>query len=265
MSLLLGGMTAIAAAQSAALKSNEIFISHADPETESDLKAAAPEEAPVSAVYPDGEAKSVAEDVWKPQLQIQLQMTVVEEATQQPGQAPGPPRQFGAHVTAPQFASVYCDNISVNIISTDGSDSEYSLSCKSPSHVRVVGLQIDCDSLEIEAGQLTMTNVRINQHGQLMTTEKLSMSLPVFGVTTTKFAKPLTEPLTDGFAPRPNAAPRRFNAPGSDSREPQPFGSDEADVPPRRHDFAPRDRSLPSRPEVKPKPAVDARSFQGFG
>ena len=55
MSLLLGGMTAIAAAQSAALKSNEIFISHADPETESDLKAAAPEEAPVSAVYPDGE------------------------------------------------------------------------------------------------------------------------------------------------------------------------------------------------------------------
>jgi hypothetical protein len=110
MSLLLGGMTAIAAAQSAALKSNEIFISHADPETESDLKAAAPEEAPVSAVYPDGEAKSVAEDVWKPQLQIQLQMTVVEEATQQPGQAPGPPRQFGAHVTAPQFASVYCDN-----------------------------------------------------------------------------------------------------------------------------------------------------------
>jgi hypothetical protein len=164
--------------------------------------------------------------------------------------------------------------LSVNIISTDGSDSEYSLSCKSPSHVRVVGLQIDCDSLEIEAGQLTMTNVRINQHGHLMTTEKLSMSLPVFGVTTTKFAKPLTEPLTDGFAPRPNAAPRRDISTlreaiaGNRSHSAairQPFGSDEADVPPRRHDFAPRDRSLPSRPEVKPKPAVDARSFQGFG
>lgn len=164
--------------------------------------------------------KQPIDNAWKPKLQVQLQMNSNAQRVPQ-GRAP---------VAATEVASVFCDNISVNVTSGDNGQSQYSLNCTTKAHVRVAGLQIECATLEITNGQLSMTEVRIVQQGRTITTEKLSMTLPVYGVNTTQFGNSLEDPGLPGR----DSDDDTFDDINRD-RKPRAFGSPEMrrDVPER--------------------------------
>lgn len=147
------------------------------------LTEATPEPDTKSSTAETESPESAKENIWKPKLLIRLQTSAKDQL---------PLAVQGSPTAVSEIADVYCDNISVNITSPDDGPSQYTLNCESAAHVRTLGLQIDCDTLEISDGQLTMTNVRIVQQGQTITTEKLSMTLPVIsGASTAKFNQPL--------------------------------------------------------------------------
>ena len=90
------------------------------------------------------------------------------------------------------IASVYCDELSVNI-TKDKDDLVYSFDCPGRIHVRFGQMILDCDSGKLSNGKLELVNAKMVHQGMDMTSDKMSLSLPVVGVKTAQFGRPLSD------------------------------------------------------------------------
>lgn len=95
-------------------------------------------------------------------------------------------------VTLAEIATLYCDTMTLNVLE-DGDKSSYSLECKSRVSIRLNGIDIDAESASLKDGKCELVNATLI-HGQTTATaQQLTLSMPIHGVSTNSFGRPIPE------------------------------------------------------------------------
>lgn len=182
-------------------------------------------------VFPTGEGDDPI--VWRPRLQIilnsnpHLPMTkIIKEKVQVATQA-----EFGSKpdgsviyrdvdrqvlaVSLAEIATLYCDHMTLNVLE-EGDTSSYRLECKSRVNIRLNGIVIDADSALLKDGKCELVNATLTHGKMIATAQQLTLSVPIHGVSTSLFGRPVPEnppamnlvsppPLIDGLLlPKPD-------------------------------------------------------------
>ena len=123
-------------------------------------------------------------------------------------------------IVEPGVILLWCDNVSVNVTTSDNGESTYGVKCDGKVSIGL-GSIITGESFELKSGSINMTNVSFKLPGPFeVATPEVTIPLSVFGVSTQKFDKPLTtlEIAVQTSLLIPPANAQKFNAP----LQPQP-------------------------------------------
>ena len=130
------------------------------------------------------------------------------------------PKSARQMIVEPGVILLWCNNISVNVTTSDNGESTYGVKCDGKVSI-CLGEIITGESFELKSGSINMTNVSFKLPGPYeVATPEVTIPLSVFGVSTQKFDKPLTtlEIAVQKGMLIPTATPPKFNAP----LQPQP-------------------------------------------
>lgn len=161
---------------------------------------------------PKGEGGSKGDDaiVWRPRLQIILNTNVnlpmtktVKERVQVSKLSESGSQPDGSvvyrdidvrvlAVTLADIATLYSDTITLNVLE-DGDTSSYSLECKSRVSIRLNGIDIDAESASLKDGKCELVNAKFTHGKTTATAPQLTLSLPIHGVSTNSFGRPIPE------------------------------------------------------------------------
>ncbi|MCA9010986.1 MAG: hypothetical protein KDB01_14640 [Planctomycetaceae bacterium] len=198
---------------------------------------------PVAVSEGEGETQRDDTTLWRPRLQIILNSitgfprtkTVKEQVTVstdvESGAKPGRSvvyREVELQVLAMsmgKIATLYCDSMTLNVL--EGGDTpKYSLECKSRVSIRLNGIVIDADSASFDDGKCELVNATLTQGDTTATAPKLTLSVPIHGVLTNSFDRPIPEnppavnlsnppdPIGGGLRPVPDpiSSPKGFDS-----------------------------------------------------
>ncbi len=230
----------VAIAMLAACNSDSVYAQFREDKTPEDGQPKALPEAN-EADAPEGK-KSQAE--WRPKLQLTLSLVKTDQAANGKPTHNGPSRQdsptverggFGAKssgsstnagarifvpkshemangTTSPQspfaHATLLCDYGSIAFTTNSDGDQVYSIKCEKAAYLEFGLLRVSCESLHLENGVATLTNVTAQTFGSKLTSDKIQLTFDVDGVATKKFGKSVSE------LPRPQMPRGHFLHPG---------------------------------------------------
>lgn len=190
-------------------------------------------QSPVALPTEEGGTKEDEPIEWSPRLQIilnsnpHLPMTkIIKEKVQVATQSEVGSKQDRSvvyrdvevralAVSMAEIATLYCDTMTLNVLG-DGGTSNYSIECKSRVNIRLNGIVIDADSASMKDGKCELVNATLTHGKMTATAQQLTLSVPIHGVSTSLFGRPVPEtppavnlvsppPLIDGILlPKPD-------------------------------------------------------------
>lgn len=103
-----------------------------------------------------------------------------------------------------EWFSLYCDTVTVNI-SQEGNTPTYQLECKSRVHISTEGFSVNADSASLKDGRCELVNARINNGVVSATAANLTLALPIRGISTNDFGRPIpkSQPTEKEVTPSP--------------------------------------------------------------
>lgn len=116
--------------------------------------------------------------------------------------------------------SLYCDAVTLNI-AHEGEDPSYHLECKSRVHITTDGFSVDADSATFKDGKCELVNATLKNGVVTATAEKLELTMPVRGLSTNSFGRPLPKIPLDMNLNSPSSTRGRFFGPGGEVPEPK--------------------------------------------
>ena len=146
-------------------------------------------------------------------------------------------------IVEPGVVLLWCDNVSVNVATSDNGASAYEVKCDGQVSISL-GSIITGQSFELKFGSIKMTDVSVQLYGPYkVATPEVTIPLSVFGVSTQKFDKPLTaneiavqtsllissahaQKINTPLQPQPDPIPSPGKVFDRDARIPQPFSPD---------------------------------------
>jgi hypothetical protein len=163
----------------------------------------------------DGET----EEEWKPRLLIVLHEgsstrfeTVREPYRDEPDGFGVKPqvkyRERRVAIQSPVKTGVlYCDVVSINVAKNED-NRNFTLECADNIHLRVNGLLVDAESASFKDGKCELVNAKLAHDGTIVTSEKLTLTLPVHGVSMNSFGRLIpAEAKTERSVPTPTEDP----------------------------------------------------------
>lgn len=160
---------------------------------------------PVAVPKGEGETKGNDTIVWRPRLQIilntntnlsltklakkELQVSTQFESGSQGDRSIVVEERVLA-VSLTEIATMYCDSMTLNVLE-DGDTSSYSLECKSRVNIRLSGIVIDADSASLKDEKCELVNATLTHGTMTATAPQLTLSLPIHGVLTNPFGRPV--------------------------------------------------------------------------
>jgi hypothetical protein len=107
------------------------------------------------------------------------------------GSSPIPPVELEALKVNPgEFFLLYCDAVTVNVLQ-EGTTPTYQLECKARVNISTEGFSVDADSASLKDGKCELVNARLNNGVVSATATHLTLTLPIRGVSTTDFGRPI--------------------------------------------------------------------------
>ncbi len=120
-------------------------------------------------------------------------------------------------IDVPSRSSVIltCDDVSVEVISSENDKLTYSFSCKGKAVLSMNGCTVSGDSISASEGTLTITNAVVKSDQATMSSEKMILRLPILAVevgaaNAHDFLKPTADPIGAGDR---FESPRSFGKP----------------------------------------------------
>jgi hypothetical protein len=161
---------------------------------------------------PTGEGREKGDDtiVWRPRLQIILNSITSFPSSKTVKQHVQVSKHFESGskpdksavylevelqvlaVSMGKIATLYCDSMTLNVLE-DGETTSYSLECKSRVSIRLNEVVIDADSASFNDGKCQLVNATLTHGEMTATAPNLTLSVPIHGVLTNSFGRPIGE------------------------------------------------------------------------
>ena len=110
------------------------------------------------------------------------------------------------------FFSLYCDAVTLNI-SHEGDSPNYHLECKSRVHISTDGFSVDADSATFKDGKCELVNATLKSGVVTATAQQLELTIPVRGVSTSSYGRPLPKIPLGVNIPSPSSTQGKFFGP----------------------------------------------------
>ena len=148
---------------------------------------------------PLSESSVLAEQKWQPKLRVVLVTKARSLGAPVPNHRNDKSQTFfsddvvplpsGVNRTAnrtnapPQsFASLMCDEVTVDAKATETGELAYSISCRGKVMLQIDDYTVTGESISSDEGKLTITNAVVKSNKATLTAEKMQVQLPIFGV-----------------------------------------------------------------------------------